>query len=140
MFDEIDAATRDVLDVVPATPYTPRGYHVVHGPVSLDPTPLNGWSRLIYRSTRCLLCLRRFRRAETVPDNHICLACVALAPKCEYCGSADTVKPTAGRTAYDTNKVGWESPNRHVFLCPDCTTEHHEHWDEMWAEANYDRY
>lgn len=116
-------------------------FRIVPGKVYNERRPMNGWSRLVYRRTRCILCLRHFRRSTPLPPHRICMECVARAPKCEHCSSTNNVQPTDGRTQYwSPDKAGWDSPNRPVFLCPDCTSEHHSHWDEMFAEANYDRY
>jgi hypothetical protein len=44
------------------------------------------------------------------------------------------VKPESSRTMYHWNGEG-EDPNRDVWLCRRCAKEHHEHWDDMWAQV-----
>lgn len=62
-------------------------------------------------------------------------------PKCEMCTyfgherSASDIKLEASRTAYPWDGKG-EDPNRSTWLCRECASEHHAHWDDMWRQAN----
>lgn len=110
------------------------GYNVKIGPIRADLRPMNTWLMLTLRRAMCQLCLRKFKRWEPLPAHHVCAECIARAPKCEYCSASAGVAPTSSRTLFYTDKVGWESPNRLVFLCPSCTEEHHSNWDDQWNE------
>lgn len=52
---------------------------------------------------------------------------------CLHCGTQEGVQMEAARTAYELLE-GELDPNADVPLCGSCAAEHHEHWDEMWAE------
>lgn len=55
-------------------------------------------------------------------------------PSCEHCESnAGTALPTSSRTQREWHGEDF-NPNHPVHLCPDCTVEHHQYWDDMWAD------
>jgi hypothetical protein len=51
---------------------------------------------------------------------------------CENCGARPTTLESR-RTAYAWNGIG-KDPNAPIRLCAECATEHHEYWNDMWAE------
>ena len=57
---------------------------------------------------------------------------------CARCGSREGIKLEDARTHYD-HKEGEPDPNADIPYCSPCAVEHHEHWDEMWAEYNSGR-
>jgi DNA-directed RNA polymerase subunit RPC12/RpoP len=53
---------------------------------------------------------------------------------CQYCGRrVPGVERECSRTRYPWNGEG-KDPNRDVYLCRDCAKDHHEHWDDRWAD------
>ena len=60
--------------------------------------------------------------------------------KCEYCGEPDA-KIVKAMTAYhfEGERNSPEDPNRDLTLCEQCKWEYEDHWEEMWAEANYNK-
>ena len=61
---------------------------------------------------------------------------------CERCGATEGVEWECSRTAYDTSSrriepSGENDPNRDQALCRSCAKEHHEYWDDMWANVEY---
>ena len=54
--------------------------------------------------------------------------------KCEACFHGPIhMFPTAAMTAYSWDGKG-ENPNRAQSLCPTCSQEYVEYWEEQWAE------
>lgn len=53
---------------------------------------------------------------------------------CEDCDNWLGIRWEDSRTNYHWDGEG-EDPNRPRRLCRPCAAEHHEHWDEMWAQA-----
>jgi len=58
------------------------------------------------------------------------------ALRCLRCDTTEGVKMESSRTQYPfKGKVDDpENPNRDVPLCRVCAKEHHDHWDERWAD------
>ncbi len=58
-----------------------------------------------------------------------------VSERCEQC--QDDMpwewESTPGMTSYCWDGIG-EDPNRDVRLCPECSSCHVSHWEEMWAE------
>jgi hypothetical protein len=52
---------------------------------------------------------------------------------CARCGSREGVEMESARTAYEPTEKD-PDPNADIPYCRSCAEEHHEHWDEMWAE------
>jgi len=75
---------------------------------------------------------------------HQPLAEGAVPPVCEHCGSTDQVAFTHAATAYHHEETVWDinlygpgnvpNPNRDLAFCPECTTDYHDIYAEMWAE------
>jgi len=62
------------------------------------------------------------------------LRAILPVPSCEHCESnAGTALPTSSRTQREWHGEDF-NPNHPVHLCPDCTVEHHQYWDDMWAD------
>ena len=57
---------------------------------------------------------------------------------CARCGSREGVKLEGARTAYCETEEN-PDPNADIPFCRPCAEEHHDHWDEMWAEYNSGR-
>jgi len=66
-----------------------------------------------------------------------------MADACVRCGTSEGVKLEDARTAYEQPSpdffdhlvgVPLPDPNAPVLLCRSCAKEHHEFWDEMWAD------
>jgi hypothetical protein len=68
-----------------------------------------------------------------------------LTTPCSHCERTTGVRIESSRTAYDTSRVRTRferilepdppDPNIDVALCPDCSEEHKEYWDEMWSHV-----
>lgn len=57
---------------------------------------------------------------------------------CSRCGSREGVEWEPARTAYEPTEKD-PDPNADIPYCRPCAGEHHEHWDDMWAEYNAGR-
>ncbi len=69
-----------------------------------------------------------------------------IVEACYGCGSHSEVTLQDARTAYEKPRLTalerleydalepLPDPNATIPLCPDCAEEHHQHWDDMWAE------
>lgn len=62
--------------------------------------------------------------------------------ECAHCLGADLVvtkgvKMESSRTMYpfDGTPGSPEDPNKPIPLCRACASDHHTHWDEMWAHV-----
>ena len=53
---------------------------------------------------------------------------------CANCGSTTGVELESSRTAYAWDGQGVD-PNANVPLCRPCAEQHHEYWDEQWANV-----
>ena len=58
---------------------------------------------------------------------------IAPGTKCGNCGELEGVEMEPSRTCYPWNGEG-KSPNADLALCRECAVDHHDHWDEMWAD------
>lgn len=68
--------------------------------------------------------------------------------ECLYCGGTEGVELESSRTCYEKPRLSvWEKlllpeegldlgpdPNAPIPLCRPCAKEHHENWDDRWAE------
>lgn len=54
--------------------------------------------------------------------------------QCEGCHVSENLDVTSARTAYNWDGKSDFNPNHPRLLCPPCTKEHHEYWDEMWRD------
>jgi transposase-like protein len=52
----------------------------------------------------------------------------AVSGRCVRCGSSENVRRVPHRTCYAD-----PAANHDEYLCPPCTVEFHEYWDEMWS-------
>lgn len=57
---------------------------------------------------------------------------------CNHCGSREGVAFEDSRTCYSPTEEN-PFPNASIPFCRECAVEHHEYWDDMWAEYYYDR-
>ena len=61
---------------------------------------------------------------------------------CQGCAwKGATVRRECSRTMYhfEGEPGSPEDPNRYLLLCRTCAKQHHEFWDDMWAEWNNSR-
>lgn len=60
----------------------------------------------------------------------------SLALKCLRCGSQESVEMESSRTMYpfEGKEGSPEDPNRDIPLCRPCAKQHHEEWDDRWAD------
>lgn len=55
---------------------------------------------------------------------------------CLCCYGTEGVEMESSRTQYHfKGEIGGpDDPNRPIPLCRECAEEHHQHWNDMWAE------
>lgn len=54
---------------------------------------------------------------------------------CAHCGATEGVTMESSRTNYSWDGKG-KDPNAPIPLCRPCAVEHHQNWDDMWAQVN----
>lgn len=52
---------------------------------------------------------------------------------CARCDTTENVSLENSRTCHVAREEE-PNPNAPIPLCPSCAKEHHEYWDEMWAD------
>lgn len=75
------------------------------------------------------------------PDKNLIGLVAGDGVLCESCGAdggEHIIRWEDGRTMY-VPTLEDPFPNKPVALCQPCADEHHEHWDDMFAEANAGR-
>lgn len=58
------------------------------------------------------------------------------APICQRCGTLWGLKLAGSCTSYhwEGKEEDPDNPNAPVLLCPRCTEDHYDYWDDMWQE------
>lgn len=78
---------------------------------------------------------------KSFPDHWEAFFVWDIWPRCERCATIRGLQLESSCTMYnfDGDWFDPKNPNRPQLLCRCCAEEHHDYWDEMWADYNSGR-